>query len=352
LQEKGVVLVGDYAYGDDALKGENRRHLESVQWIEKHAQMLTDPAKRETFFGMLDHAVRKWHQATDGKNKPVFVAVSLPDIKDPTLAAGVRNHLFDTYPELVFATAEKDGGVYAFRESVCAAYSTGVKDCAIVLDMGHETVNCSVLRGGIGSDAKPADSLTIGGSLIRGGKHLESLFAPELARELGRQKDVDPAKLLTPAAVKGYKEQTFGFVPGFNDNYDSVSEQHRRMVVIPFGKRFLHLDMTRAADSIPRKWLQQDIVPAVMDLINSGDYEPEFLRDASKNFVVNGGITKMPYFATVLEGMLHEAGLGDARVTCVKDPTYSVVQGALEQMKWQRDTPGKRNYIWHDKASA
>jgi rod shape-determining protein MreB and related proteins len=199
------------------------------------------------------------------------------------------------------AVAEFVDSLVVVTEPFSVAYSLGLLNNALVIDIGAGTTDLCIMHGTLpGED----DQRT----LLQAGDYIDDQLFSYLQERY-------PRSTFNKNMVRQWKEQ-FSFV---GDSPEEIK------VVMPVdGKPMLHdikAEVKRACESI---------LPAIVEAITQmiARFDPEFQAKIRKNIVIAGGGSLIGGIREYLQAALKE--YGSSTVTCVKDPLFAGSDGALK----------------------
>ena len=199
------------------------------------------------------------------------------------------------------AVAEFVDSLVVVTEPFAVAYSLGLLNNALVIDIGAGTTDMCIMHGTLPGEE---DQRT----LLQAGDYVDDQLYSYLQERY-------PRSTFNKNMVRQWKEQ-FSFV---GDSAEEVK------VVMPVdGKPMLHdikADVKRACESI---------LPAMVEAVTQmiARFDPEFQAKIRKNIVVAGGGSLIGGIREYLQAALKE--YGSSQVTCVKDPLFAGSDGALK----------------------
>jgi len=199
------------------------------------------------------------------------------------------------------AVAEFVDSLVVVTEPFSVAYSLGLLNNALVIDIGAGTTDLCIMHGTLPGEE---DQRT----LLQAGDYIDDQLFSYLQERY-------PRSTFNRNMVRQWKEQ-FSFVGESNEEIK---------VVMPVdGKPMLHdikADMKRACESI---------LPAIVEATTQmiARFDPEFQAKIRKNIVLAGGGSLIGGIAAYLQNALKE--YGSSTVTCVKDPLFAGSDGALK----------------------
>jgi rod shape-determining protein MreB len=199
------------------------------------------------------------------------------------------------------AVAEFVDSLIVVTEPFAVAYSLGLLNNALVIDVGAGTADFCIMHGTLPGEE---DQKT----LLQAGDYIDEQLYSYLQERY-------PRSAFNRNMVRQWKEQ-FSFV---GNGPDEVK------VVIPVdGKPVPHdikAEMKRACESI---------LPAMVETMTQmiARFDPEFQAKIRKNVVLAGGGSQIAGLGDYLQAVLKE--YGPSTVTCVKDPLFAGSDGALK----------------------
>ncbi len=199
------------------------------------------------------------------------------------------------------AVAEFVDSLVVVTEPFAVAYSLGMLDNALVIDIGAGTTDLCTMHGTLPGEE---DQRT----LLQAGDYIDDQLVSYLQERY-------PRSTFNKNMARQWKEQ-FSFV---GDSPEEIK------VVMPVdGKPMLHdikADVKRACESI---------LPAIIEATTQmiARFDPEFQAKIRKNIVIAGGGSLIGGIREYLQNALRE--YGQTQVTCVKDPLFSGSDGALK----------------------
>jgi rod shape-determining protein MreB len=199
------------------------------------------------------------------------------------------------------AVAEFVDSLVVVTEPFAVAYSLGLLNNALVIDIGAGTTDICIMHGTLPGEE---DQRT----LLQAGDYIDDQLYSYLQERY-------PRSTFNKNMVRQWKEQ-FSFV---GDSPEEVK------VVMPVdGKPMLHdikADVKRACESI---------LPAMIEAVTQmiARFDPEFQAKVRKNIVIAGGGSLIGGIREYLQAALKE--YGSSQVTCVKDPLFAGSDGALK----------------------
>jgi rod shape-determining protein MreB len=199
------------------------------------------------------------------------------------------------------AVAEFVDSLIVVTEPFAVAYSLGLLDNALVIDIGAGTTDLCIMHGTLpGED----DQRT----LLQAGDYIDDQLVSYIQERY-------PRSTFNKNMARQWKEQ-FSFVGESNEEIK---------VVMPVdGKPMLHdikPEIKRACESI-----MPAIIEAVQQMI--ARFDPEFQARIRKNIVIAGGGSLIGGIREHLQSALRE--YGQTQVTIVKDPLFAGSDGALK----------------------
>jgi rod shape-determining protein MreB len=199
------------------------------------------------------------------------------------------------------AVAEFVDSLVVVTEPFSVAYSLGLLNNALVIDIGAGTTDLCIMHGTLpGED----DQRT----LLQAGDYIDDQLFSYLTERY-------PRSTFNKNMVRQWKEQ-FSFV---GDSPEEIK------VVMPVdGKPMLHdikAEVKRACESI---------LPAIVEAVTQmiARFDPEFQAKIRKNIVIAGGGSLIGGIREHVQAALKE--YGSSQVTCVKDPLFAGSDGALK----------------------
>jgi len=199
------------------------------------------------------------------------------------------------------AVAEFVDSLIVVTEPFAVAYTLGLLNNALVIDIGAGTTDFCIMHGTVPAEE---DQKT----LLQAGDYVDDQLFSYLQERY-------PRSTFNRNMVRAWKEQ-FSFV---GENPDEVK------VVMPVdGKPMLHdikAEVRRACESV---------LPAVVETTQQmiARFDPEFQAKMRKNIVIAGGGSLIAGIREYLQNALKE--YGPCTVTCVKDPLFAGSDGALK----------------------
>ena len=199
------------------------------------------------------------------------------------------------------AVAEFVDSLVVVTEPFSVAYSLGLLNNALVIDIGAGTTDLCIMHGTLPGEE---DQRT----LLQAGDYIDDQLFSYLQERY-------PRSTFNKNMVRQWKEQ-FSFV---GDSPEEIK------VVMPVdGKPMLHdikADVKRACESI---------LPAMVEAITQmiARFDPEFQAKIRKNIVLAGGGSLIAGIREYFQAALKE--YGPSAVTCVKDPLFAGSDGALK----------------------
>jgi rod shape-determining protein MreB len=199
------------------------------------------------------------------------------------------------------AVAEFVDSLVVVTEPCAVAYSLGLLNNALIIDIGAGTTDLCIMHGTLPGEE---DQRT----LLQAGDYIDDQLFSYLQERY-------PRATFNKNMVRQWKEQ-FSFV---GDSAEEIK------VVMPVdGKPQLHdikADVRRACESI---------LPAMVEAVTQmiARFDPEFQAKIRKNIVLAGGGSLIGGLREHLQAALKEYGA--SQVTCVKDPLFAGSDGALK----------------------
>jgi rod shape-determining protein MreB len=199
------------------------------------------------------------------------------------------------------AVAEFVDSLIVVTEPFAVAYSLGLLNNALVIDIGAGTTDLCIMHGTLPGEE---DQKT----LLQAGDYIDEQLFSYLQERY-------PRSTFNRNMVRQWKEQ-YSFV---GDTPDEVK------VTIPVdGKPVVHdikAEMKRACESV---------LPAMVETTTQmiARFDPEFQAKIRKNIVLAGGGSLIAGLREYLQSALKE--YGPSAVTCVKDPLFAGSDGALK----------------------
>jgi rod shape-determining protein MreB len=199
------------------------------------------------------------------------------------------------------AVAEFVDSLVVVTEPFSVAYSLGLLNNALVIDIGAGTTDLCIMHGTLPGEE---DQRT----LLQAGDYIDDQLFSYLSERY-------PRSTFNKNMVRQWKEQ-FSFV---GDSPEEIK------VVMPVdGKPMLHdikAEVKRACESI---------LPAIVEATTQmiARFDPEFQAKIRKNIVLAGGGSLIGGLREYLMGALKE--YGSSQVTLVKDPLFAGSDGALK----------------------
>jgi rod shape-determining protein MreB len=207
------------------------------------------------------------------------------------------------------AVAEFVDSLVVVTEPFSVAYSLGLLNNALVIDIGAGTTDLCIMHGTLPGEE---DQRT----LLQAGDYIDDQLFSYLQERY-------PRSTFNRNMVRLWKEQ-FSFV--------GESPEEIKVVMPVDGKPMLHdikADVKRACESV-----MPAIIEATTQMI--ARFDPEFQAKIRKNIVIAGGGSLIGGIAGFLQKALKE--YGSSTVTCVKDPLFAGSDGAL---KLAREMPAQ-----------
>jgi rod shape-determining protein MreB len=199
------------------------------------------------------------------------------------------------------AVAEFVDSLVVVTEPFAVAYSLGLLNNALVIDIGAGTTDFCIMHGTLPGEE---DQKT----LLQAGDYVDDQLYSYLQERY-------PRSTFNKNMVRQWKEQ-----------YSFVGESAEEVkVVIPVdGKPVVHdirAEMKRACESI---------LPAMVETTTQmiARFDPEFQAKIRKNIVIAGGGSLIAGIREYLQDALKE--YGPSNVLCVKDPLFAGSDGALK----------------------
>lgn len=199
------------------------------------------------------------------------------------------------------AVSEFVDSLVVVTEPFAVAYSLGLLNNALVIDIGAGTTDICTMHGTLPGEE---DQRT----LLQAGDYIDDQLFSYLQERY-------PRSTFNKNMVRQWKEQ-FSFV---GDSAEEIK------VVMPVdGKPMLHdikAEVKRACESI---------LPAIGEAVTQmiARFDPEFQAKIRKNIVLAGGGSLIGNLRETLQAALKE--YGSSQVTCVKDPLFAGSDGALK----------------------
>jgi rod shape-determining protein MreB len=199
------------------------------------------------------------------------------------------------------AVAEFVDSLVVVTEPFAVAYSLGLLNNALVIDIGAGTTDLCIMHGTLPSEE---DQRT----LLQAGDYIDDQLFSYLQERY-------PRSTFNRNMVRQWKEQ-FSFV--------GESPEEIKVVMPVDGKPMLHdikAEVKRACESI---------LPAIIEATTQmiARFDPEFQAKIRRNIVLAGGGSLIGGIAAYLQHALKE--YGSSAVTCVKDPLFAGSDGALK----------------------
>jgi rod shape-determining protein MreB len=199
------------------------------------------------------------------------------------------------------AVAEFVESLVVVTEPFAVAYSLGLLNNALIIDIGAGTTDLCIMHGTLPGEE---DQRT----LLQAGDYIDDQLFSYLSERY-------PRSTFNKNMVRQWKEQ-FSFV--------GESAEEIKVVMPVDGKPMLHdikAEVKRACESI-----MPAIIEAVQQMI--ARFDPEFQAKIRKNIVIAGGGSLIGGIREQLQTALKEYGA--TTVTCVKDPLFAGSDGALK----------------------
>jgi len=199
------------------------------------------------------------------------------------------------------AVGEFVDSLVVVTEPFAVAYSLGLLNNALIIDIGAGTTDLCIMHGTLPGEE---DQRT----LLQAGDYIDDQLFSYLQERY-------PRSTFNKNMVRQWKEQ-FSFV---GDSPEEIK------VVMPVdGKPLLHdikADVKRACESV---------LPAIVEAVTQmiARFDPEFQAKIRKNIVLAGGGSLIGGLREHLQAALKE--YGSSQVTCVKDPLFAGSDGALK----------------------
>jgi rod shape-determining protein MreB and related proteins len=199
------------------------------------------------------------------------------------------------------AVAEFVDALVVVTEPFSVAYSLGLLNNALVIDIGAGTTDLCIMHGTLPAEE---DQRT----LLQAGDYIDDQLFSYLQERY-------PRSTFNKNMVRQWKEQ-FSFV--------GDSPEEIRVLIPVDGKPLLHdikAEMKRACESI---------LPAIVEATTQmiARFDPEFQAKIRKNIVLAGGGSLISGVRDYLQDALKE--YGPSAVTCVSDPLFAGSDGALK----------------------
>jgi rod shape-determining protein MreB len=199
------------------------------------------------------------------------------------------------------AVAEFVDSLAVVTEPFAVAYSLGLLNNALIIDIGAGTTDLCIMHGTLPGEE---DQRT----LLQAGDYIDDQLFSYLQERY-------PRATFNKNMVRQWKEQ-FSFV--------GESPEEIKVVIPVDGKPLLHdikADVKRACESI---------LPAIVEAVTQmiARFDPEFQAKIRKNIVLAGGGSLIGGLREHLQAALKE--YGPSQVTCVKDPLFAGSDGALK----------------------
>ncbi|HWR97260.1 MAG TPA: MamK family actin-like protein [Candidatus Methanoperedens sp.] len=228
--------------------------------------------------------------AGPGTGQKVHAVVGVPSDSLKINRLAIRKAVGEFVDSLVVVT-----------EPFAVAYSLGLLNNALVIDIGAGTTDLCIMHGTLPAEE---DQRT----LLQAGDYIDDQLFSYLQERY-------PRSTFNKNMVRQWKEQ-FSFV---GDSPEEIK------VVMPVdGKPMLHdikADVKRACESI---------LPAIIEAVTQmiARFDPEFQAKIRKNIVLAGGGSLIGGLRERLQAALKE--YGSSQVTGVKDPLFAGSDGALK----------------------
>ena len=207
------------------------------------------------------------------------------------------------------AVAEFVDSLIVVTEPFAVAYSLGLLDNSLVIDVGAGTTDFCIMHGTVPGEE---DQKT----LVQAGDYVDDQLFSYLQERY-------PRSTFNRNMVRQWKEQ-FSFV--------GETPEEVKVVMPVDGKPMLHdikAEMRRACESI---------LPAMVETTTQmiARFDPEFQAKIRKNIMLAGGGSLIAGIREYLQTALKE--YGPSTVTCVADPLFAGSDGAL---KLAREMPAQ-----------
>lgn len=278
------LLKKDILFGEEAVS--NRMSVELVRPLERG--VIRDGTARdiEAVRELIHHLIEL---VDPDEEQKIYAAVGVPAEALKVNKLAIRD-----------AVKEYADTLMVVSEPFAVAYSLGVLNNAMIIDIGAGTVDFCVMHGTMPGEEDQR-------SLVTAGDYVDRQLLDVLSQEY-------PSVRFSEPLVRQYKEE-HGFVGKPNGKVQ---------VSVPVDGKFKPHDIT---DEIQQacESLLPPIAETIIDLI--ARYEPDFQERVRKNIYLAGGGSQITGIADVLEEQLKE--YGPYKVTPVDDPLYAGAEGAL-----------------------
>jgi rod shape-determining protein MreB and related proteins len=199
------------------------------------------------------------------------------------------------------AVAEFVDSLVVVTEPFAVAYSLGLLNNALVIDIGAGTTDLCIMHGTLPGEE---DQRT----LLQAGDYIDDQLVSYIQERY-------PRSTFNRNMARQWKEQ-FSFV--------GESAEEIKVVMPVDGKPLLHdikAEIKRACESI---------LPAIVEATSQmiARFDPEFQAKIRRNIVLAGGGSLIGGIREHLQNALRE--YGQSTVTCVKDPLFAGSDGALK----------------------
>ncbi len=278
------LLKKDILFGEEAL--DNRLSVNLVRPLERGVIRDGTPRDLEAVRALIHHLI---DLARPGAGQKIYAAVGVPAEALKVNKLAIRD-----------AVKEYADTLMVVSEPFSVAYSLGVLNNAMVIDIGAGTIDFCVMHGTMPGEEDQR-------SLVTAGDYVDRQLFEMLT-------DKYPNARFSETLVRGYKEQ-YGFVGKANGKVQ---------VKVPVEGKFTPHDITNELKHACESLLPP-IAETVIDLI--GRYEPDFQERVRKNLYLAGGGSQVKGIAEALEEALAE--YGPYKVTAVDDPLFAGAEGAL-----------------------
>lgn len=278
------LLKKDILFGEEAVS--NRMSVDLVRPLERGVIRDGTPRDLEAVRELIHHLIEL---VDPGEDQKIYAAVGVPAEALKVNKLAIRD-----------AVKEYADTLMVVSEPFAVAYSLGVLNNAMIIDIGAGTIDFCVMHGTMPGEEDQR-------SLVTAGDYVDRQLFDVLKQEY-------PTVRFSETLVRQYKEE-HGFVGKPNGKVQ---------VSVPIDGKFTPHDITgeikQACES-----LLPPIVETIIDLI--GRYEPDFQERVRKNIYLAGGGSQIKGIADELEGLLKE--YGPYKVTPVDDPLYAGAEGGL-----------------------
>lgn len=278
------LLKKDILFGEEAVS--NRMSVELVRPLERGVIRDGTPRDLEAVRELIHHLIEL---VDPGEDQKIYAAVGVPAEALKVNKLAIRD-----------AVKEYADTLMVVSEPFAVAYSLGVLNNAMIIDIGAGTVDFCVMHGTMPGEEDQR-------SLVTAGDYVDRQLFDVLKQEY-------PTVRFSEPLVRQYKEE-HGFVGKPNGKVQ---------VSVPLDGKFTPHDITAEMQQACESLLPP-IVETILDLI--ARYEPDFQERVRKNIYLAGGGSQIKGIADALEDRLKE--YGPYKVTPVDDPLYAGAEGAL-----------------------